>query len=429
MGYFHYLMELAQLHSIFSASDGVTTDTRKVGPRKIFFALKGDRFNGNEFASEAIEKGAAYAVIDDEEFNTEPNCILVEDVLQTLQSLASYHRQQLNIPIIGITGSNGKTTTKELLFGVLSKKYRTLATKGNLNNHIGVPLTLLELNPEHEIAIIEMGANHVNEIALLSRIASPDYGLITNIGTAHIGEFGGQANIIKGKCELFDHIRTHGGKVFVNGESQILMGNSQGIDRIVYGKNAESSIDCQLISADPFLVFDWKDTKVETQLIGDYNLININAAIAIGENFEVDPNDICSAISAYDPDNNRSQLIIRGNTRIIMDAYNANPSSMEVALDNLSSMSAEKKMAILGDMLELGDESEAYHRSVIAKVEELGINTLFVGPEFMSHSNSSSFYPDAKSAIKGIGDLDLSDTLILIKGSRGIRLESLLEAI
>jgi UDP-N-acetylmuramoyl-tripeptide--D-alanyl-D-alanine ligase len=430
MGYFYFPMELADLHSLFLNSKGVTTDTRTVEPGKIFFALKGENFNGNAFAAKALEDGAAYAVIDDIAYDNNAQCILVADALETLQDLATYHRQKMNIPVIGITGSNGKTTTKELMRDVLAKKYHTLATKGNLNNHIGVPLSLLEITTEHQVAIIEMGANHVEEIAMLSRISQPDFGLITNIGQAHIGEFGGQENIIKGKCELYDHLHSKPGIAFVDSSSDILMDKSRGIERIIYGEGDQSKTPCHLISADPFLTFSWMGRQVETALIGDYNLSNIAAAIAVGIHFEVTIDDIQSAISEYIPDNNRSQLLVKKSTRIIMDAYNANPNSMEVALDNLNKMSAKKKLVILGDMLELGELSDNAHQSLIAKVEAQGLDYVFVGPLFKSMSNGAAmFYEDTAAAAKALAEYDFSDTLVLIKGSRGIRLERLLEVI
>ena len=430
MGYFYFPMKLATLHSLFINSKGVTTDTRAVQAGELFFALKGERFNGNSFAAKALDDGAAYAVIDEIAYQNDSRCILVDNVLETLQDLATYHRQTMDIPVIGITGSNGKTTTKELMRDVLSKKYCTLATKGNLNNHIGVPLTLLELTAKHELAIIEMGANHVEEIALLSRIAQPDFGLITNIGQAHIGEFGGQENIIKGKCELYDHLRTKPGIAFVASNSAILMDKSEGIERIIYGEGNESSTVCRLLSADPFLTFEWNERQVETALIGDYNLSNIGAAIAVGSHFDVSAEDIQSAISEYVPDNNRSQLMIKGSTRIIMDAYNANPNSMGVALDNLNKMSAPKKLAILGDMLELGELSKAAHQSLIDKVESYGIDYAFIGPVFKSLSNGTAmFFMDTAEATNELSGYDFSNTLVLVKGSRGIRLERLLEVI
>lgn len=422
-------MDIEELHQLFLQSTGACTDTRNIKENGIYFALKGERFNGNEYALSALEKGASWAVVDESIAIENPRLVRVGDVLQTLQDLAHVHRKHLGITVIGITGSNGKTTTKELMRDVLAKKYRLHATRGNLNNHIGVPLTLLELTGQHELAIIEMGANHLGEINLLSRIADPDLGLITNIGRAHIGEFGGYQNIITAKTELFEYLKSKNAKAFVHGESEILLEKSTGLEQFIYGRHPQSQVHCQLTSADPYLELDWEGQHIITQLIGDYNLSNICAAIALGKYFEVASSDIISAISEYDPDNNRSQLVEKAGRKIIMDAYNANPDSMEAALKNLSNMAGGSKLAILGDMLELGDESLSAHKKIIALANQLGLEAVYVGPEFIQAAEDlkSNYFEKTADLASELEKHSLDSDLILIKGSRGIRLEGLLE--
>ncbi|MFT4662851.1 MAG: UDP-N-acetylmuramoyl-tripeptide--D-alanyl-D-alanine ligase, partial [Patiriisocius sp.] len=363
-------MKLEKLYSLFLENPKISTDTRKITEGSIFFALKGDNFNGNKYAEEALEKGASYAIIDEEKYRKSDNFIIVDDVLKALQDLATYHRSQLTIPVIGLTGSNGKTTTKELIRAVLSQKHNCLATVGNLNNHIGVPLTILSITKEHEIAIIEMGANHVGEIESLCRIALPNFGLITNIGRAHIGEFGGFDNIIKAKTELYKtmlqsnkHLIFDSSEeqnddrvIFVNGDDMLLMDKSDGRKRHTYGSKSMYDTEGVYHSQDPFLNVSWesKDILIKTQLIGKYNTDNILAAVAIGEHFNVSDNMIKEALENYTPTNNRSQIQKTAKNTLIMDAYNANPSSVEVAIENLLTMEANKKFFILGDMLELG---------------------------------------------------------------------------
>ena len=324
-------MKIEQLYKLFKQNYFVDTDTRKIRNGSLFFALKGANFNGNKFAKDALNKGASFAIIDEEIYNTEPNTILVKNVLTTLQKLANYHRRQLNIPIISLTGSNGKTTTKELINAVLSKKYNTTATIGNLNNHIGVPLTLLSMLPKTEIGIVEMGANHLKEIELLCQIAAPDFGYITNFGKAHLEGFGSIEGIIKAKSELYDFLRTSGGKVFVNTDDSKQVQQSYGMDTITF--NDET---IKFIEAKPFVLVQFKNTLIKSQLIGKYNYYNIAAAIAIGNYFGIEVNDIKIAIENYVPLNNRSQIIQKGTTKIILDAYNANPSSMQAALENFN---------------------------------------------------------------------------------------------
>lgn len=394
----------------------------------MFFALKGDKFDGNQFAAQAIDAGASHAIIDDKSCQSE-GTILVEDVLTTLQDLARYHISTLDIPVIGITGSNGKTTSKELLRDVLAKKYSVHATLGNLNNHIGVPLTILSMPAETEIAIIEMGANHLEEIALLSSIAQPNYGFITNIGTAHIGEFGGRDNIIKGKSELYDYLRMSDGMAFVNAEDPLLLRQSQGIRQEHYGKDPNHTVYGTVHKSDPYLSFHLgaESLLVETQLVGDYNFSNAMAAVCIGQHFGVAMDDIREAIQAYSPTNNRSQLKTWRGHRLIMDAYNANLDSMEAALKNLAGMAAEHKGAILGDMLELGEESLNSHRQIHALCQKLGVESIFIGEEFRNALGPDRAYVSTTDATDATRKLLNSADLTLVKGSRGIGLEKLFE--
>jgi UDP-N-acetylmuramoyl-tripeptide--D-alanyl-D-alanine ligase len=426
-------MEIHELHALFSECSLVCTDTRKIEQDCLFFALKGDNFNGNKFAKQALEKGAKYAIVDEAEHASDPKCILVLDVLSTLQELATYHRGTFKIPFIGITGSNGKTTSKELIRDVLSQRYNVLATKGNLNNHIGVPLTLLEVNETHDVAIIEMGANHVEEIAFLCRIAKPSHGLITNIGEAHIGEFGGFENIIKGKSELYDHLRATDGLVFVNGDDALLLDKAADIDQVTYGYGALLDYQGRITGADPYLIVEVRpdDEEIKTQLVGDYNFSNVMAALCIGQHFQVALSDMISAIDAYAPTNNRSQLMERNGRRIILDAYNANPTSMKAALQNFANMEGTGKMVILGDMLELGDESQTAHQEIAALTGDLGLKGIFIGAEFSEALKNPKHrtFKDTALAQEEIQALDAEHQLILIKGSRGIKLESLVDSL
>ena len=423
-------MEIEKLYEIFKSHQIISTDTRKIEKHCLFFALKGDNFNGNKFAVDAIEKGAAYAIIDEKEYRTSDQYILVGDVLKTLQELANYHRKQLNIPIIGITGTNGKTTTKELINVVISKKYRTSATTGNLNNHIGVPLTLLSIPSNCEMAIIEMGANHIGEIDFLCKIAEPNYGIITNIGTAHIEGFGSYEGVKKTKNELYVFIQKVHGKVFVNNTDELLMKLSENIESITYG-NENADCSAELIQSSPNIKLKWQDIEINSHLYGDYNFYNILAAICIGHFFDVDKNDIREAINNYKPSNNRSQIIEINSNVIYLDAYNANPTSMNAAIDTFSKNPAANRLMILGDMLELGDISKQEHQKVIDKVKDLKIRTLFVGNQFSSAVNKYNFtyMKNADDVIKWLNDNAIHDHNILIKGSRGIRLETIIEHI
>lgn len=428
-------MNIEGLYQLYTQNRIVTTDTRKIVPGSIFFALRGDNFNGNEFAAAALEKGATYAVIDDVNYNSDERCILVADVLETLQLLAAYHRDQLNIPVIGITGTNGKTTTKELLNAVLSEKYNTYCTQGNLNNHIGVPLTLLAILPHVEIAIVEMGANHQREIAGLCAIAKPDHGLITNIGKAHLEGFGGFEGVKVAKGELYDYIKASGGKIFVNADNPILaeMYTSKGLaDIVTYGKSTDNFVSGAIVSNDPLLTVSWKSGdlsgQIATNLTGTYNLENILASIASGLHFGLSQEQIGQGVSGYVPGNNRSQVVRTSSNTLICDYYNANPSSMQVAIDNLAAIAAEHKTLILGDMFELGEESMEEHQRVVAYALEIHADqNIFIGETFsgLEGYNEGLFFKDVKSAVEYIEANPVAGSTVLLKGSRGMRLELL----
>jgi UDP-N-acetylmuramoyl-tripeptide--D-alanyl-D-alanine ligase len=420
-------MEIKALHELFLKSSGISTDTRKINPDCMFIALKGDNYNGNSFAINAIEKGAKYAVIDEDVKSEDERLIRVPSALKALQDLSNFHRHTFDIPFIAITGSNGKTTTKELMRDVLLKSFKVSATLGNLNNHIGVPLTLLAIPSDCEIAIIEMGANHVGEIAELCEIADPDLGMITNIGTAHIGEFGGQLNIRKGKTELFRYLQKKNGLVFIPSDSEWLMEDSQGLNRKTYGPSEKDEVRVQLSATDPTLSFSWNGHEVNTHLTGAYNLSNIAAAITFGVHFGVDEADIREAISSYVPENNRSQLVVKGDHRIIMDAYNANPSSMKAALENFKSIKARKHFFILGGMKELGEDTIAFHKEIMEIALSISPYGIFIGDEFMDAKGSleATVFGNTEHARPYLKEQDFSGSLILMKGSRGIRLEQL----
>ncbi|HNO71070.1 MAG TPA: UDP-N-acetylmuramoyl-tripeptide--D-alanyl-D-alanine ligase, partial [Bacteroidia bacterium] len=400
-----------------------------------FFALKGDSFDGNQFAETALNLGASYAVIDDEKKYHGDKYILVEDVLTCLQQLATYHRKQLKSIIIAITGSNGKTTTKELIKKVLEKKYRTLATQGNLNNHIGVPLTLLSITPEIELAIVEMGANHVGEIAMLCNIAQPDYGMITNIGKAHIGEFGSFENIIQAKTELYAYIKSNGKKIFVNAEDALLMKHARGIDQITYGTRSNAYCRSELVEVNPFLKIVYENQPIQSKLIGTYNFDNITLAICIGKYFGIGIADIKNAIEEYVPSNNRSQIVKTKSNEIVLDAYNANPSSMMVAIQNFYQMKGDDKWLILGDMLELGQYEVEEHKSIIKLIESKKFkHVILVGNRFdKAVLELGSNFPVFKTSDELLNVIShqyrIKDALILIKGSRGMKLERVVDSL
>ena len=421
-------MKIETLYEIFKSHSIICTDNRRVTKNCIFFALKGDNFNGNKFAKDAIDKGASYAIIDERELNISDQFILVNNVLETLQLLANYHRKQFNIPFIGITGTNGKTTTKEFINTVLSKRYKTTFTQGNLNNHIGVPLTLLSIPIDCEIAIIEMGANHIGEIDFLSKIAEPNFGIITNIGTAHIEGFGSVEGIKKTKTELYRFIKSINGTIFVNNEDSILTKYLDGINTYSYG-NIDSDCYAKLTSSTPSVKLEWNNDIITANLYGAYNYQNILAAICIGKYFNVAPKDIKNAIEEYYPTNNRSQIIESNTNTIFLDAYNANPTSMNAAIDTFSENTSKNKIMILGDMLELGGISKEEHQKIADKTDELKINTLFIGKEFGSINNKYNFtyLENVDKVIDWLKHSGLVNHQILIKGSRGIRLEGAAE--
>lgn len=426
-------MDIRLLYETFKSAGSVSTDTRKIIPGSIFFALKGERFDGNEFAEKALEQGAALAVIDDARFQVPGQTMLVPHVLTALQDLARHHRSTFQIPVIGLTGSNGKTTSKELVNAVLSVKFRTLATTGNLNNHIGVPLTVLSLRPETEIAIIEMGANHVGEIALLSSIAQPTHGFITNIGKAHIGTFGGFENIIRGKTELFHHLIQQQGKVFINSANPIFTPMIRRFKDPILYPGVGDFIHVELVPDETGLVVRADGGRpIRSNLTGAYNFENVAVALCIGKYFGVATEEAARAVEAYIPSNMRSQLIRSGTNTIILDAYNANPSSMEAAIQNLRAMKAVKKIAIVGDMYELGDDGEEEHLHIGKLLNDQEFSEVFLCGSLMSKAQSEC--PKAKT-FSGrdslIAYLQLhkpQDATILIKASRGMGLEKLMEA-
>ncbi len=423
-------MNIEQLHKLFLGCSKVTTDTRKIESNSLFFALKGENFNGNKFAHEALKKGASYAVIDEVKYQTDKRCILVSNVLETLQVLASFHRSFLAIPIISLTGSNGKTTTKELINAVLSKKYETTATFGNLNNHIGVPLTLLSMTSNTEIGIVEMGANHLEEIALLSNIAQPDFGYITNFGKAHLEGFGSLEGVVQGKTELYANLRKHEKEVFVNTYDAQQITHSKGMECITFGKEA-SRYFIEFVTADPFVVLKFENKEITSQLIGAYNFNNIAAAIAIGKHFKVPDDLIQEAIEQYIPTNNRSQILKKGTNKIILDAYNANPSSMKVALENFSGLTDESKVAILGDMFELGNEAEAEHQLIADLASNLDIGTVYLLGENFQKVSSINDRTQQFVSFEAFKDYfskqQTKNSTILIKASRGMALERIVD--
>ena len=417
-------MKTADLHQLFlNQKQNFTTDTRKITQGAIFFALKGDNFNGNTFAKTALENGAAYVVIDEEAFYIDERTILVKNVLETLQHLAHFHREYLGIPIIALTGSNGKTTTKELIREVLATQYKVNATVGNLNNHIGVPLTLLNMTPETEMGVVEMGANHLKEIQYLCFIAAPNFGYITNFGKAHLEGFGSEEGIIQGKSEMYDYIANAEGKAFVNQEEKRMVEQAEYCECIYINPH-----ETPLLELTPYVQLAHKGDVIQSNLIGKYNYNNIIAAITIGHYFNISNDNIKKAIENYKPENNRSQIIERGNTHIILDAYNANPTSMSAALENMNALNKSRKAVILGDMFELGTTSNKEHKNIVSKTLESNFDTsIFVGQNFYQQKNNKAFFFASFDDLKNNFDFDFSNTTLLIKGSRGMALERVLD--
>ncbi|WP_395059418.1 UDP-N-acetylmuramoyl-tripeptide--D-alanyl-D-alanine ligase [Flavobacterium sp.] len=426
-------MKIEEIYQCYLQCTSVNTDTRKIENNTLFIALKGENFDANTFAEEALSKGALFVIIDDKKYHTDKKkMILVSNSLQTLQELAKYHRQQLGLPIIALTGSNGKTTTKELINEVLSKKYNTKATIGNLNNHIGVPLTLLSFTEDTDIGIVEMGANHQKEIELLCSITEPDFGYITNFGKAHLEGFGGIEGVIKGKSELYNYLEIYRKTAFVNLDDEIQNEKTLQITRYSFSQKAKSDIKIDSIAANPMVIIKYNKIETQSNLIGLYNANNIIAAITIGKYFNISDIDIKEAIENYIPTNNRSQLIEKNSNHIILDAYNANPSSMTAAISNFIQIEAKEKIAILGDMFELGKESLIEHAKVIQLLENTQIETYFVGKDFFKskiEKENLHFFDTYENFEKNFKTVNPKNQKILIKGSRGMALERTLEII
>jgi UDP-N-acetylmuramoyl-tripeptide--D-alanyl-D-alanine ligase len=423
------------LYERFLTSTGVSTDTRKIEPGVLFIALTGKNFNGNLFARDALEKGARYAVVDDPAYAVDERYFLVDNTLRALQNLATHHRRQLNIPFIGIGGSNGKTTTKELIHAVLKQRYRTYATKGNLNNFIGVPLTLLSIGKDVEMAVIEMGADRVGEMDELLRLCEPTYGLITNIGKEHLETFGGLEGVMQGEGELYDYLSESRGVAFINSREPLLQ-------EVVKSKNRQFSetvrfpalgeyLQCELLESSPYVVYRHENgQRVETQLTGAYNFENIAAALCVGKYFGVPAEQANAAVSQYQPENNRSQIVRRGSNTVLLDAYNANPSSMQAAILNFRNLKAAKKAVILGDMLELGEYAVEEHRQMGELVAQSSFDTVLLCGNLMQHAVKANprayYFPDKFSLHNWLSDHPMADTYILVKGSRSMSLESVL---
>lgn len=427
-------MRIEQLYDLFLQNPSVETDTRNLKPNDIFFALKGPSFNGNLFAKKALNDGAAYVVVDEDPGFTDNRIVRTANVLSTLQELAGYHRRQFNIPVIAITGSNGKTTTKELVHAVLSSTFRTYTTKGNLNNHIGIPLTLLAIKKDAEIAVVEMGANHLKEIEGYCKYTAPTHGLITNCGKAHLEGFGGIEGVRKGKGELYDYLRLNNGTAFVMWDYDYLRDMSKGISVIyTYGTTA-ADITGNTIKSEPFLEIGWTQSgnikPIQTQLVGEYNLPNVLAAIATGKYFKIADERIIASLQQYTPSNSRSQLIEKGTNKIILDAYNANPSSMKLAIENFSKIHTENKILILGAMMELGTESKKEHEAIVSLIKNYTWkNVILVGGDFENSSEPFMYFKNAAGAGEWLKQQKPENSSILIKGSRSMKMETILDVL
>ncbi len=423
-------MKIEALHRIFLEYPSVCTDTRTLKNNDIFFALKGAHFNGNEYAAEALKNGASYAIVDEEAYAGAPNSILVPNALQALQQLAHFHRRQCNAKVIALTGSNGKTTTKELIYAVLSKKYNTIATNGNLNNHIGVPLTLLRIEKDTELAVVEMGANHQKEIAFLSSIATPDFGYITNFGKAHLEGFGGVEGVIKGKSELYDFLRANNKKVFFNADDPIQVKKLDDfVEKFGFSENDPRYYPITLRATTPFLDIGFEDLTIKTQVMGAYNFSNCCAAIIMGKYFNVAAEDIRDGIASYVPENNRSQIIIKNGLRIVKDAYNANPTSMEAALKDFAQGDLHAKYLFLGDMFEMGEYAELEHQAIADLAQKLGFEQVFlIGENFKKVNTLFHKLGTFSDLEKKMVSVEIpKGSEVLIKGSRGMALERILD--
>ena len=426
------MISIEKLYDIFLQSRGISIDTRSISANCFFFCLSGERFDGNTFAKEALDKGAKYVVIDNPKYKINNACIYVNNTLKTLQQLAHFHRNKLKIPVIGITGTNGKTTTKELIHAVLSAKYKVCATQGNLNNHIGVPLTLLAIDPKNtQIAVVEMGANHIGEIKELCQIADPNHGIITNIGKAHLEGFGSIEGIIETKSALYQHITEKRGLLFVHSEDKRLMQLSKGIKKIIYGKTGNYKGFCFGDGLLLKLHLPDYDVDIQTQLIGEYNFSNVMAAVAVGSHFAVSKENIKLALEGYVPNNNRSQVIKNDDKTIIIDAYNANPSSMKLAIENMAGMNVENKILLLGDMAELGEESVKEHQQIVDIICTSSFDYVYLlGNEFAQTNAPASWLYQDYEHLKNVLEKSLpSKATILLKGSRSMGMERFLEVI
>lgn len=425
-------MMMTHLYERYLQNPKICTDTRKIIHDCLFFALKGPHFNGNEFALEALKKGASFAIIDDEKYALDKRFILVENCLKTLQELARHHRKKLKCKVLGITGSNGKTTSKELCLQVLKKKYNTIATSGNLNNHIGVPLSILSIGSDTNIAIIEMGANHLNEIDFLCGISQPDYGVITNVGKAHLEGFGSLEGVLQAKTELYRYLATKNAPVFVKDNDYILIDKIPKECSIIrYGELKNSNYIIKSNGAQPFVKVIFNDTQIQSQLIGDYNFDNIALSIAIGMKFGVETNDIKEAIESYVASNNRSQIIKTNTNTILLDAYNSNPMSLEKAIQNLENIKHENKVMILGDMFELGEETNIEHQKIINQCLKSGVSNVFLVGKIFNAINNTNYtsFDNTRDLVELLKNQAIEDAFILIKGSRGMKLEQVVDCL
>lgn len=425
-------MNISHIHSCFLKCSSVSIDTRKIESNSLFVAIKGENFDANTFVKEALEKGASYVIIDNQNYFIDQRTILVENSLNTLQELAKFHREYLKLPIIALTGSNGKTTTKELINVVLSQKFITKATVGNLNNHIGVPLTLLSFNDKTEIGIVEMGANHKKEIEFLCAIAKPDYGYITNFGKAHLEGFGGVEGVIEGKSEMYQYVSKNDKLAFINLDDPIQVEKTKTLQSFSFGINKENAnVNITSVKANPFVEIEFCNFVISTHLIGLYNANNSIAALTFGKYFGIDDNAIKTALESYIPENNRSQILSKGSNQIILDAYNANPSSMKVAIENFVQLDNQNKIVILGDMFELGQESPQEHKEIVDSLYEVGnVVCYFVGKDFYANriqSNTLYFFETFDALSKHLMDNKIENSSLLIKGSRGMALERTLD--